>query len=436
MTPHTSSTEKPEATHRYEPGSDADASSAGDGQQSGDHGPEDNGGSDGGTSSGSDGKGSAWMGVFVLFLMATPIVGSAIYNVLGLKDQKVVVVTSAVKSDSVWSLSGRVLYDGEPMIARVSAVVSNSLGNRFAPASVTTDSAGYFALAPVRDRLSSDSARGAASEVLVMARGRSPHDTVTVRGEETLRLSNQSRTRWVRLPPSILGTVVAIFIVSVIVGIWQAHTDIGKKVQYYGTIALAFLLTVALIVFISMGLRGVNLTGGEGDVIALGFANIYKGTYVKDIPPEWLFSLTAPWQAVPGPTQLARGFGAPLWALLLAVVGSGLYTIRLIVQQVHSPVDINDLTKFRARLQEVVQHQFYIFFAPVGAVFVYQLLVISGAASVETTVAIAMLAAGAVLNALLDRALVAAQRAVEERQRTKEQQDESLGASPKPARVN
>ena len=362
--------------------------------------------------------GSTWGAVFTVAIMAVAIIGPAIYNYLGFVEQKVMIVTSAVKTDSIWLVSGRVLYDGESMRARVTAVMSNSIGNRVAPPSIATDTAGYFAFPPIRDRLSSDSVRGSASEVTVMVRGTVPRDTVTVRGEETLRLTNQARTRWMRLPPSMLLTVVVIFVVSVIVGIWNAHTALGRNVQYYGTIALAFLLTAAVIAFISLGLRFVNLTGAEGDVIALGFANIYKGTYVKDIQQEWLLSLTAPWQAPAGAPALARGFGAPLWTLLLSVIGSGLFTIQLIVRQVKTPVDVNNARQFRDRLQEVVLHQFYIFFAPLGAIFIYQLLVAAGAASVETTVAIAMLAAGAALNGLLDRALNAVQNAVEARKRS------------------
>jgi hypothetical protein len=82
------------------------------------------------------------------------------------------------------------------------------------------------------------------------------------------------------------------------------------------------------------------------------------------------------------------------------------------------PVDLLNDADFRPRLQEVVLHQFYILFAPVGAVFVYQFLVIAGAASVETTVALAMLAAGVVLNTVLDRALHQAEEVVQENKAT------------------
>jgi hypothetical protein len=212
----------------------------------------------------------------------------------------------------------------------------------------------------------------------------------------------------------MLSSVVIIFLISILSALIQSRPGtIVRKAQYYGTVILAFLLTLGVVVFISLGLRHVNLTGAQGDVISLGFANIYKGTYVKDLAPEWLFSLTAPWQSGAAGDALARGFGAPLWALLLAVLGSGIFTIRLIVKQIRRPVAFGNNEQFRDRLQEVVRHQFYILFAPVGAVFVYQLLVVAGAASQPTTVAIAMLAAGLVLNSVLDRAVSAASGVVQ-----------------------
>src|SRR6185369_2613527 len=65
---------------------------------------------------------SGWFGVAFLILMALPIVGSAVVNYFGLADQKVAVVTSTA-DDTVWlRLSGRVLYDGQPMRGLVSAI--------------------------------------------------------------------------------------------------------------------------------------------------------------------------------------------------------------------------------------------------------------------------------------------------------------------------
>ena len=61
--------------------------------------------------------------------------------------------------------------------------------------------------------------------------------------------------------------------------------------------------------------------------------------------------------------------------------------------------------KVRKTIQKIILHEFYVFFSPIGAIFVYQLLVAGGAASQYITVAIAVLAAGLALNLLLEKAL-------------------------------
>ena len=373
---------------------------------------------------------SDWTGyltvIAIVLAIVVPIGSSAFYALSGRADKRVTVVTMAANPDSAWHISGNVQVDGEPIRARISVIASDPQGNRYAPAPMWTDSVGHFALTDIPARLSRDTTVGPVSEVTVRARARESSDTSkSIAGEETLRLTGHARTRWVQLPPYMLLTVFVVFLMSVTIGLFHVTNLGGRRVQYYGSILLAFLLTGSVVSFISLGLRHVNATGTQGDVVALGFANVYKGTYVKDLSPEWLFSLTAPWQGTPVSAQsaassppVARGFGVPLWALLIAVSGAGLFTIRLVVKQVMKPVDLLNDADFRPRLQEVVLHQFYILFAPVGAVFVYQFLVIAGAASVETTVALAMLAAGVVLNTVLDRALHQAEEVVQENKAT------------------
>lgn len=53
----------------------------------------------------------------------------------------------------------------------------------------------------------------------------------------------------------------------------------------------------------------------------------------------------------------------------------------------------------------MVRHQFFICFAPLGAIFVYQLLVAAGSITEPVTVAFATLGAGAGLNYILVRAI-------------------------------
>ena len=64
-------------------------------------------------------------------------------------------------------------------------------------------------------------------------------------------------------------------------------------------------------------------------------------------------------------------------------------------------------------MEDIVLHQFYLLFSPLGAIFVYQLLVIADTAGQAVTVAIAALGAGSTLNILLDKAVLASKKAFE-----------------------
>ena len=109
---------------------------------------------------------------------------------------------------------------------------------------------------------------------------------------------------------------------------------------------------------------------------------------------------------------LASGFGAPLWVLLLSVVGSSVFTIKMVVDNLKEPLDFDNAQMVRGRVSEVLTHQFYILFAPLGGIFIYQLLVAAGSASEPITVGLAALASGIALNAVLERAWVGVQAVV------------------------
>jgi hypothetical protein len=192
-------------------------------------------------------------------------------------------------------------------------------------------------------------------------------------------------------------------------------------------------------------------------VLSLGFAHVFKGTYVRGVDPEWLFSFTtyrvkplwpgeddqdgtsakAPATTPDGgtaaeapvgkrpvtaparerePTEKAastdepaiQGLGAPLWVLLLSVLGAAVLTISMVVSWVRDPLDFTDEKTLRQRLESIVRHQFYVIFAPIGSVFVYQALIVSQAASMPLAVGIAAFGSGMALNRLLDLALDAA----------------------------
>ncbi len=162
--------------------------------------------------------------------------------------------------------------------------------------------------------------------------------------------------------------------------------------------------------YISLGLYMVSVSASPGDALSLGFATIFQGTYVENVGPEWLFSLTAP-----GPLSksVVTGMGAPLWVLLLSVLGSGVFTVSLVVGHINTDLKLDDPVKVRELVQEIVKHQFYVLFSPLGAVIVYQLLVVAGAASQAVTVGIVAIAAGVALNAILNKAISAVTQLIE-----------------------
>jgi hypothetical protein len=363
---------------------------------------------------------SNWAENFISWVISLVIVGSILASFfasfLGIGAPTLEIVTAAKKgSTQEWTLAGRVLTpDGDPIEkATVWAIASDERGNRHTPPSVHTDAAGQFTIAPIPEALGDDPKADITNTVVVYARFQtvnSDKEPQTMSGRDTLTLNRQSRVRWVTPSTPALLLVSVIFIVSVFVGLIQVHAKhiTYKKVKYYGLVCLSFLFTFTMIGYISLGLRQVNVTGRPGEVISLGFANVYHGTYVKDLEPEWLFSLTSPTTSVEAGTPVT-GFGAPLWAMLLSIIGGAVFTISLLVKQVRDPVEFEDDIGFRERMEELLRHQFYILFAPLGAVVVYQLLVAAGAASEQITVALAMMGAGAVLSPVLDKALKTAE---------------------------
>jgi hypothetical protein len=348
-----------------------------------------------------------------------PVVVSALIGCIWLasalhaRAPKLEIVTSATHDSTAWQVAGRVFMgaDGQPVRARVWAVAADSAGNRFSPPDSATNAAGEFRIAPIPIFLTGDSARQI-SDISVFAAAQTPGDSARLlRERNVLRLTRFGRVFQLEASPFTFLSIGLAFFLTILIGIVQIDPAAlrTKRAKYCTLIVLCFLFTFSMVGLIAVGLHTVNANAIRGDVMSLGFANIYRGSYVKDQPSEWLFSLTTPPTGGDEPTS---GFGAPLWLLLVAVLGSASFTIALLVKHVKEPVDFQDEKMFRTRIEELVRHQFYILFAPLGGVVVYQLIVGAGAGSVQATVAVAMLAAGVAVNLLLDMALKAVQGAL------------------------
>jgi uncharacterized membrane protein len=142
-------------------------------------------------------------------------------------------------------------------------------------------------------------------------------------------------------------------------------------------------------------------------------------------------------------SPISRGFGAPLWVILISVLGSAIFTIQLLVNSLKDAVRFDDMLNVdfreaakknasscsnvsaaesaqkdenasdtvcirwhvRKRVKMIIQHQFYILFSPLGAIFVYQILVSSDSIGHPATVGIAAFSAGFAINNLLRKAL-------------------------------
>jgi len=329
-----------------------------------------------------------------------------------------IVASLIPQSPERWSMRGRVFLDGQPVPqALIWVIVRDAKGNRDAPDATTTDEKGGFLVDPVPTMIAGYPVR----EAIVHARDRSPRSWIRTllsplpRGEELLVIGHGPLRR-VQVSMWALIILPAMFFCSLLFAILAE----GRRWQYALSIMLAFLLTAGVLVAISAGLSYVHTSGDKNEILSLGFASLFRGRYVKDVEPEWLFSLTAPREPPRGPEgglpapdgepspAVVHGFGAPLWVLLLAVVGAGLMTVSILVNEITHRPSFHEPAAIRRQMELIARHQLLILFAPLGAIVVYQLLVIASLATQPVAVAVISMGAGLTLTALLDKAVQAA----------------------------
>jgi len=270
----------------------------------------------------------------------------------------------------------------------------------------------------------------------------------------TVGVSNKGQTATLKvLDESLLSIPVIFILITLFFGtnlFLAFHRGEPGPLRYRAALAFACIFTGVMIVGLALGLRHASTTGAK-DPIALPFGSVVWGSFDKNTEPEWLLLLTSPdsasapagarpgpQSAVPANTTVAlpaqapvsehgkaadtsttpgqtppavseaaaeteiKGFGAPLWVLLMSVLGCSILTVSLIVGEIGNPPKSDEI---RARIQKVVRHQYFIMFSPVGAVFVYQLLLVANAAANNLTVALAALGSGVTINSLLNVAI-------------------------------
>ena len=223
-------------------------------------------------------------------------------------------------------------------------------------------------------------------------------------GEKIMKITDAGTRRVGKIDYRSIAYLPIIFLMS----IFFPFIIKSNKIKYLSSIIGAFLLSGGMILTIGIGIyyiSSINLA----ESLSLGFAHIAK------FNNEWALSLTSP-------SNSADGFWVPLWVLLISVVGASLFTVSIIVTQIKERPDFSQLDnanpdsqkllKFNTIIEKIVRHQFYMFFSPIGSIFVYQLLVAAKAANQPVTIAIAALGSAPMLNMILDKAINATESLV------------------------
>ncbi len=351
--------------------------------------------------------------VFGFFLSALTTV---IYHSVFKESRRVSISANAVQLNSEFQLiQGRILFQAEP-VYNVTVIVDlvDSLSHKSPLSSTVTNKSGEFLL----DSIPTTIGNRKVTEIEINAKGNLvvKGDSITVSGTETITISGKGSQEIVKISIWVIVILPAIFLLSFIV----PFLTLSPRWKYGFSISLAIILTLSMIIAISGGISNINknYSSDTEKVISLGYASLFHGTYVEGVPSEWLFSITSlqlDTKSDNSGNVTVKGFGVPLWVLLIAVVGAGLLTVSIIVSEIKdrpkfhliekNVPDDEEFKEFRARLERIVRHQFYILFSPIGAIFVYQMLVTADAAYNSTTVALAAFGAGASLNVILDYAI-------------------------------
>jgi hypothetical protein len=405
---------------------------------------------------------------YVIIAVILALLGYSFYSSVAPPSTQAPTIYSSVRLDParanyfvdasvVSPLTGETLRD-----ATVWAVAVDNVGNSMVHSKPTLKD-DRFTFVPFPTELDNEHS---VDSISVFASYTPKNATTALTSKNVHVVDGSEQKRLVQLDPLSFVLLGGIFVLSVTLGLLTIPGL--RRVRYYGLTLLSFSMTVAMLAYIGGGIARIGSTGRDGDVFSLGFASIYKGTYSATVPDEWIFSLTSPLEkpvadkstdanattdagatqlkssipskasTVAGPAKptpgdqkanaasskknmlkrrqdlkgsrepqdvaVSSGFGAPLWVIFMSVIGGCLFTISLLVKQVNDPVAI-DAPNYQSRLAELLRHQFYVVFSPVGSIIVYQLMVLTDVISRPVTVAMGAIAAGIAANKLLDLSL-------------------------------
>jgi hypothetical protein len=334
-----------------------------------------------------------------------------------------------------WKVTGRVLDAGLPSVGTLVWGIAYDIGgNAYTPPAQRTNAAGEFTIDAIPEKLEGgDTIRDVRITAAVTSWPERWFSTPTValvplsRGSEAVKLSQLS-TSWVlAIPFGCFLLTMLLFVAA------SLNLDVAW-IAYYLGLAFSLLLTACMVWSIADAINTFNTSVPRGQVRTLGFLTIFEGTYIEGSGKEWLVSLTYPSSPLPTdpsskpPTDppskpstdrapaatatVVHSLGAPFWVIFLAVLGAGLLTIVTVIGGVSDPppFDPVDKAKYGERMRAILEQQFFVMFAPLSGIFIFQLLLLAGAAKEPVTVATIILGAGATLNALLARAAKSAEQ--------------------------
>jgi hypothetical protein len=321
-----------------------------------------------------------------------------------------------------YKLNGALLKQGRPVEgAIVSLIILGESGSQTysSPITDTTDKAGAFTFNPIKKYFGEVKAKENIENTSKASISKEVVKKIIVKvitkdyeAEEIILEINKANQVIARTYTKInifqIAYLPFIFVVSILFPIIL----FSPRAKYICSISSAIIFSAGMIITISNWIGFVSQID-PNEALSLGFLHFSK------YRNEWILSLTSPLNIQSG------GFWVPVWVMMLSVIGSSLFTILLILKQINDvPKFLNLLNKlekglisfedkevieahkeFDNVLENIVRHQFYILFSPLGSIFVYQLLVMGNAAENQTTVAITALASGIVLNSILAKAL-------------------------------
>lgn len=336
--------------------------------------------------------------------------------------------------DIVGTVHGIVVQNDAPCDnASVMAIAVDGLGNRVGGfASATKDDGSFdIKMASLAGNANLDHAF---TDIQLIGRktvkGWLSNDVMT--GNVTIKLKRGGIIQ--DFKPELRNLVLVFFCASLLLALFTPSAQWAARFQHFGSIVLTCALSATVVYAFGYGMALVDDLP-ERDAARLGFATIFKGSYVADLPEEWLVSLTSPPErfhksnpavidttpqdaqktarksgepvAAKPSSDTVSGVGAPLWFLFLGTIGAMLLTFDLVITEIGVPpsfaLDTNSRKELRIRLRKYVQHSFFVLFAPIAGLFLYQLLAQTKISVSPILVGIIALGTGPILPPLLER---------------------------------